>query len=317
MPRQVDNMAAPLPESSSGHRINGDRRLSKFDRLRWIAVNWLNDFRPTADMDPSLELAMFRVGDASSAWSKIDAAASPSRRLCDLFWLALPWEALAAELGGAVAALEVGCGTGRYGLLIQECLGDLFAGYTGLDPMPQAEWQGHHANSKFKLICAGSGDTEQYLAGANLIVTQSALEHFEEDLTFFRQIAAHVAAVNRPVVQIHLIPSAACLTTFPWHGVRQYTPRTISRITRLFGAETSKRLYSLGSSACNRLHRRYITYPWLLGKGDRRRDQLAAYDRELRQAIWQDDGAPNRREASFYALVLQSRMTRDIFRESP
>jgi hypothetical protein len=141
----------------------------------------------------------FRVGDLTSAWSKIDALASPSRRRCDLFWLALPWKALAAELGSAVNALEVGCG---------------------------------------------------------------------------------------------------------------------SRITRLFGAETSKRLYSLGSAACNRLHRRYITYPWLLGKGDRCREHSAAYDRELREAIWQDDIGPKRHEASFHALVLQSRLTRDIFRES-
>ena len=305
-----------ISESSSGHALNGDRRLSKFDRVHWLLVNWMNNTRPTSDLDPSLELARFHTGNAALHWSKIDSLASPSRGLCDLFWLSLPWQRIATELDGSVGALEVGCGTGRYGTLVQNCLGDAFGGYVGLDVTRRAEWDDHRSNPKIELICADSGSTAEYLAGANLIITQSALEHFEQDLTFFRQIAAHVAAADRPIVQIHLIPSAACLTTFPWHGVRQYTPRTISRITGLFGAETSKRLYSLGSAACNRLHRSYITYPWLLGKGDRRREQSAAYDRELRQAIWQDDIAPKRHEASFYALVMQSRLTRDIFRES-
>src|SRR5208283_5417616 len=104
---------------------------------------------------------------------------------------------------------------------------------------PHAEWDNFESDPKFKLVRADSGSTAQYLADANLIITQSALEHFEKDLNFFRQIADHVARTRRPIVQFHLIPSAACLTTYPWHGVRQYTPRTISRITRLFGAETS------------------------------------------------------------------------------
>lgn len=303
-------------ESSSRHRLNGDRRLSKLDRVHWLVVNWMNNTRPTSNLDPSLELMRFRTGNVGSVWSTIDAAASPARRLCDLFWLTLPWQRIAGELGGFVKALEVGCGTGIYGTLVQDRLGDAFGGYVGLDVTRHAEWDDHRSNPKIELICAESGSTAKYLAGANLVITQSALEHFEEDLTFFRQVAAHVAAADRPILQIHLMPSAACLTTFPWHGVRQYTPRTISRITGLFGAETSRRLYSLGSGACNRLHRRYITYPWLLGRGDRRREHSAAYDRELRQAIWQDDIAPKRHEASFHALVLQSRLKHDIFRES-
>jgi SAM-dependent methyltransferase len=233
--------------------------------------------------------------------------------------LSLPWQRISSELNGAVKVLEVGCGTGKYGLLVQDCLGDAFAGYVGLDVTRHPDWDHHQSNPKIKLLCADSRNTAQYVADANLIITQSALEHFEEDLGFFRQIAGYVATADHPIIQFHLMPSAGCLTTFPWHGVRQYTPRTISRITRLFGAETSKRLYFLGSIACNRVHRRYITHPRLLGKGDQRRNRLAAYDRELHRAVQQDEAASNLSEACFLALVLQSRLTDNIFpqRRSP
>lgn len=302
-----------LSKSSSGHVINGDHRLSKLDRILWYFLNWLNNTRATADIDLSLELARFRTGNVESVWSRIDAAASPARRLCDLFWLLLPWQQIASELNGSVHALEIGCGPGRYGLLVDECLGNSLAEYVGLDMTRHPEWDDLQRNSKIKVVCTDSGNTRQYLADANLIITQSALEHFEEDLVFFRQIADYIATANRPIIQLHLMPSSACLTTFPWHGVRQYTPRTISRITRLFGLETSKRLYFLGSIACNRIHRQYITYPRLLGKGDQRQDHLAAYDRELRRAVHQDDIAPKRNEACFLALVLQSGLTCNIF----
>jgi hypothetical protein len=278
-----------------------------------MLLNRLNNTRATSDLDQSLQLARFDGGNTEATWERIDARASPARRLCDLFWFSLPWRRIASELCGDVKALEIGCGNGRYGLLVQECLGNAFGGYVGLDVTPHPDWERYRTNSKIKLVCADSGSTAKYLADANLIITQSSLEHFEEDLIFFRQIADHIANADRPIIQFHLMPSAACLTTFPWHGVRQYTPRTVSRITRLFGSETSKRLYFLGSAACNRLHRRYITYPGLFGKGDQRQTHLAAYDHELRQAMQRDDTAPKRGEACFLALVLQSRLAVEIF----
>jgi SAM-dependent methyltransferase len=302
-------------ESSSGHTINGDRRLSIWNRARWLWVNWLNNTRAASNLDPSLILAAFIAGSNPSDWPKIDPKASPSRRLCDLFWRALPWPRIAAHLGNAVQVLEIGCGTGRYGVLAEECLDGAFAGYLGMDAVRHAEWDDHRSNPKFEFVCADSDTTYQYLSRANLIITQSALEHFERDLAFFRQLADHAASANRQMLQIHLMPSAACITTFPWHGVRQYTPRTVSRITRMFGAETQRRLYSLGSSACNRVHRRYITYPWLLGKDDQRARRPADYDRDLREAVRLDDAAPTGGVACFHALVLQSHLARDIFHE--
>ncbi len=48
------------------------------------------------------------------------------------------------------------------------------------------------------------------------------------------QLRDFAAAINRPSILVHLMPSAACLRLYRHHGLRQYTPRTISKITRLF-----------------------------------------------------------------------------------
>lgn len=110
--------------------------------------------------------------------------------------MALPCQRIASELGGSVRAFEVGCGTGR------GVLGDAFGGYVGLDVGRRAEWDTRRSDPKIELACADSGSTARYLSGANLIIAQSALEHFEEDLLFFRQIADYIATANRPMVPV-------------------------------------------------------------------------------------------------------------------
>lgn len=283
-----------------------------FSRALWLALNRLNNARPASDVDPSLEIVRFSASSVMSFWPKIDVTASPARKLCDLFWLSLPWPRIATELGGSVRVIEVGCGSGKYGLLLKNALGEAFGGYVGLDVEVHDEWAALQSDS-ITLIQADVSTIEEHLAERNMIITQSALEHFDEDLVLFRKIEKHVQTTIGPLIQVHLMPSAGCLTTFLWHGVRHYTPRTVSRLTRIFGTRTLKRLYFLGSANANRIHRRYITYPGLFGKGDRRQTRQALYDQELQEAVLRDEIAPKKYEACFHALVLQSRVAHDIF----
>ncbi len=294
--------------SSSRHALNADKGLSAAGRLKWLALNAANNYVRRVSRDPALAVARFPLDAAESRWSEIPAASSPARRLCDLFWLELPWERLIASLGGSISAIEIGCGTGRYGELLRRCAGSALTRYVGVDATPHAEWAPLEKAGPFTFVVGDAANVATHLAGANFIITQSALEHFEEDLTFFRQVAAYVGSQRHPIVEAHLVPSAACLTTFPWHGVRQYTPGTVSAITRLYGEDTRRTLYALGAARCNRVHRRWITLPRLLRGRDLRREQPAPYDEALRQAIKGDALRPARRAAAFYALVLETRM---------
>ena len=299
--------------TSSNHTLNADHPLSKGQRLRWLYLNWLNNRHPQAELDSSLQQRIFPAHQHLQPWASIDTLVSPARRLCDLFWHAMPWQNIAAAMGRPVRLLEVGCGSGRYGTLLRDRMGANFGGYTGLDVMPDQAWTALAEDPRFHFHRAGAADVSGFLDGADLVFTQSAIEHFDTDLDFMRQIAKYTAANPRPFLQVHLMPSAGGLRTFMWHGVRNYTPRTISRMTRLFGADTVRILYSLGSGRCNLAHRQRITYPWLLGRPDGRKQDPAGYDQQLRRAIEGDATHPRANEACFYALVLLHRMPANLF----
>jgi hypothetical protein len=296
-----------MRNSTSWHGLNADRKLSRTGRAMWLVANWLNNRFPLRRLDPELILTRFVLEDAeiTTHWPKIDPTVSPARRQSDLFWYAYPWETVIESLGGEIRAVEVGCGTGKYGIILEECLGDALIQYTGVDLVEHTEWKELSTNSRFKFVVGDSRFVSNHAKGANLIVTQSALEHFDEDLTFMEQIAQQVEIAPRPVIQIHLMPSAVCLWTFLWHGARQYTPRTISKLTSLFDARTKKTLYALGSKHCNSIHRKYITWPKLMGKGDLRESRLAVYESEVRRAV-EADRRSSTGNACFYACVLQS-----------
>src|SRR5205823_9604146 len=98
-----------------------DFGLSGFDRARWLVLNRLNNSCPRCDLDPALELRRFDTRHCGHQWWQIERCVSPARRLCDLFWLSLPWDRITQEFGHHIRVLEIGCGTGRYALLLKEC----------------------------------------------------------------------------------------------------------------------------------------------------------------------------------------------------
>lgn len=212
-------------DSTSWHMLSADQRLSKIQKVMWILYNIGNNAFPRASEDRRICKRNFRLTEIqlSRLWNDIEETAPPARRLCDLFWMSLPWSNLSKELQSA-RVLEIGCGTGIYGQLLEKCLGESFEHYLGVDIEPSEEWKSGSTSTRFTFEVGRAGDAYKFLPGTNLILTQSALEHFEEDLSYFRQVSAHVAASRYPIMQVHLIPSASCILTYPWHGIRNYTP---------------------------------------------------------------------------------------------
>lgn len=299
-------------KATSLHNLNSDRGLTTPTRILWMFYNWLNNRFPVTNLDPGLELRYFNSDTFDEMLSRIVLTDSPARCVSNLFWYSLPWKEVSKKLGGEVRALEVGCGSGIYGELLAECLGDSLELYMGVDLYSHPAWKNFHDRHYFKFEQGDSRSVSEYLDGKNLIITQSAIEHFEEDLDYFRQVADYIKSTDRPVLQIHLMPSASCLYTYLWHGVRHYQPRNLSKITRLFGSETQKHLVSLGAGNCNSVHRKYITYPRLFGGGDQREIKKDDYSNELRKAIEDDMKRPDIKSSCFYALVLESHMDTGI-----
>ena len=302
--------------SSSGHRLNSDGGLSHFGKALWMALNALNNVWFPNAKDKSLALRDFAPDLSDEHWRQSHAGkGSPSRTLANLFLMQLPWDRMQDELG-RINIVDVGCGSGNNGPRLQSWSGGRVATYSGVDARSHENWknvESHHAECRF--FCADADDIGNHLSGdANLIVSQSAIEHFRNDVHFFSAVRTFIGRSRKPALQLHLFPSAAGLRLYRWHGVRQYTPRTVSLLARMFNDCSCSRLYRLGGDACNVLHTELITAP-LFARGRARSERRLprAYGERLRAAIATDStsvqGAP-----SFYALVIHSHARERIFR---
>ena len=149
----------------------------------------------------------------------------------------------------------------------------------------------------------------------NFFMSQSAIEHFENDLLYFDQIKNFINKTGNNTIQVHLLPSAACLKLYLLHGVRQYTPKTISTIVQLFKSQnTYSMLFKLGGKNCNNLHYQFITHPLFTKKEDWRDSKTEEYRDRLKIAVENDIEHRNYRP-SFYALVIHSNFDKPIFKE--
>lgn len=275
-------------------------------------MNWLNNTFFPNQKASRLHIREFQPVLDGDSIRRINLGSSPSRALSDLFWMQLPWEKIRTELG-PIHALDTGCGSGRYGEQLQVFSGGRIESYTGLDETAHPDWPDRMKQNEFvHLIQADSAFFSQFIPSAtNFFISQSAIEHFPQDLIYFRQVRDFIHRKVGPVLQIHLFPSAACLPLYRFHGVRQYTPRTISLISNLF-PDASCVLFQLGGAACNKLHFEYITRPVLLeGQSDRRATEAGEYSRHLLGAMASAPSEPG--DPSFYALVIQSRLTKAVF----
>jgi len=294
-------------KSTSFHSLNADKGLRLSNRIIWFILNWLNNYLFANREDSSLTIRNFKADISEANWSQTDIKSSPSRKLSDLFWLQLPWGLIRSELG-EIKIFDTGCGSGNYGAKLQAYSKNIIASYTGVDIFQHDNWRvlaESYPNLSFRRL--DSANISDYITDdINLFISQSSIEHFKNDLTYFNHIRQFIRRTSKSVMQVHLFPSRACLKLYLFHGVRQYTPRTISYITRLFNEFSYSTLYRLGGSECNKIHWEMITKSLFFHKiGNLCETRSSEYDQRLRQAIAADNKEPHG-EPSFYALVIHS-----------
>ena len=265
----------------------------------WCSVQNRN---PLAHLDPKLEIKHFKPNIHSES---IDPRASPSRILSDLFWKTLPWNHISQELG-SLHVFDTGCGSGRYGSYLDTISHGLIESYKGIDVYEHADWKQRQMNPKFSFE---KSDGKRVLTcipeKTNFFMSQSAIEHFPNDRRYFEQVNIFIRAhSNRSILQVHLIPSAACMALYGRHGYRQYTPRTISTITRIFPNDRCF-LFGLGGPACNRVHQEFITDPILKTGEDLRNTKPDQYRTHVLKAL-EEDATSTNNDPSFWALVVCS-----------
>ncbi len=297
-------------KSTSFHRITADRGslLYKiFAKLVHTPLNLINNLNANKNIDTRIKKLYFRTNKFEEQYPKLEKLSSPSRKLSDLFWMNLDWNNLEKELG-ELKICDIGCGSGNYFLKLLEFSGNRIKKYTGLDIVRNKNWE--KLKSIYSTVNFKKYDGKNMFAlipsDTNLIISQSAIEHFLEDITIFKQLRDFTLKTEQKVNQIHLFPSKACIKLYPFHGVRQYTPKNISKITRLFFSKVSDlELYELGSENTYKAHRDFINIG--LFKRDLRKRDEGIYEQTCYKAIKDDLEKFKTNMPNFYALVIKNR----------
>jgi SAM-dependent methyltransferase len=180
---------------------------------------------------------------------------SVSRFLSDSFWGCIDYNYLREILSSNLRVVDVGCGSGKYRNILKLSDNDT---YLGVDISHSSFWS-EPVEDRVSFRQTSYLNVNEYLPNINLLITQSAIEHFEYDLLFFREIQKHVKESGQPLIQIHLFPAKAGLWTGLLHGIRQYNLRMVRRIVRASKLEIPGILVTLGGPKSNRFHWDTIT----------------------------------------------------------
>ena len=299
--------------SSSIHTINADKKIGPLKKFIWLITNIINNYL-FPNFSSGFEIRNFCPEVNENDFSRLDLKSSLLRILCDLFWLKINWRDIKRELGD-INILDIGCGSGQYGIKLQQFSDGLISSYYGIDNAFSANWekvQEKHTYIKFR-ECNSDNFFKFIPENTNLFITQSAIEHFESDLLFFQHIYTYIKNTSKNILQIHLFPSAACLTLYLFHGLRQYTPRTVSKIVSIFTQINSHSiLFKLGGPTCNKLHFQFITKPFLTERKDYREIKAEEYKAKSIKAVLKDLKSDNN-TPSFYALIIHSNFNEKLF----
>ena len=288
--------------SSSAHTLNADLPMRWFDKVNYFTANFFSNIH-TDFKSSRLKVIKFQSSQEAVAdhFKSFDGLISPSRIICNIFWEQLDWDLIRSQLDGDLRVMEVGCGTGRYGTKLRKIA--QIDSYKGIDIQASQEWYANPLNNfEFEV-----GSYENFLgltSGQNLIITQSAIEHFEQDIQFFDSIRKYAESSKYPVIAIHLFPSPACLFTMLLHGIRQYNRRSISKLVKSSGESQYKNVYALGGSRSNFVHFTELTLRSLILRKPLATKDLKRYLNKVASALTRDSKSLSKFSPSFYALIV-------------
>lgn len=302
------------PESldrTAPNAISGDEPLDPERRFQW----YVNNIARYAEAEVELDRVFnFRARHTDYPGPVCKGHQTPSRVLSNLFWLNLPAEAIRREFK-SISLLDIGCGSGRYFTLLDRILGGVES-YVGVDVEKRALADLEKDPRTRFVVSKAEEMALDVIDGANLIFSQSAMEHVPLDLLCFRRIAEVAQAKASPTLQIHLLPSALMFRQYGPHGYRGYTSRGLKLVIDLFSGFSDISLYTLGGPRSVAVHCDFVFDCFDSAKRDRRRAWRSGYVAAVQAAMRADMAEPNIRvnEACALALVIHSHPQSEIFK---
>ena len=292
--------------SSSFHTINSDYPMNLAAKFGFMAFNFLNNVTNFPKRKSYYREYFFSKYEdvINTANQKI----TPARFLSNALWASINFDFLRSIVGGNLNVLDVGCGSGQYRSVFKLRPSD---SYLGLDISTSPYWQmavSHNVNfaeTTYEKVA-------DFLPGKNVLITQSALEHFNFDLKFFQNIHETVSSTGQALIQIHVFPAKSTLRTYLWHGIRQYNLRTIGKIVKLSDPQFPAILVSLGGKNTSAFHWKSITIHQIMHRSERFFTTKGNYLEDMMTSLAKDSSENNSNYAVFYALIMQHNLDQKL-----
>lgn len=287
----------PSTQCPTGHDawLNGDKALSPAEHERYM---FTNRARNRANARDSRDIAT-RPGPALRDNAAIAGqfAITPARLGMNAFF-EFAAGALRPALGQRpIVIVDIGCGSGT---ALEAFVRHGYQGwYIGLDIARNKKWEdGAHGRIERRLALGDihAMDLSTTLGGRriDLLLSSTALEHFEDDQAALARVREHMAP---HAGEAHYVPGEAALDLYGPHGFRQYSPKCLRE------RFPSGEIYRFGGAGSNLLHRAVITRE-TKGLSSWRKRFTRGYDVARNVAVTVDRWTGNSPAAAYGVLVV-------------
>jgi len=284
--------------------INGDIKQNLFYKILYIITNITYNFFGSFI---KIKLLKYKPHLNEYFLEIINNTSSPSRILCDNLWSNINYSDICDILSDKLKIFDIGCGNGSYFFKMNFNKNKNLSSFTGIDKTSKFEWDSIEKRySNVNFITDDAVNSDMHLNNHNLIISQSALEHIKYDEETLKNISNTLASNNYKSIQIHLVPASHTLFTYLFHGYRQYNLFRLMKIKRklLKIKNTRLEIIALGGVRGMLTHLKFITFPIIFRKKDRRFIETEEYFNECIKSIEKDSTDKIIFSPEFYALVI-------------
>lgn len=295
-------------KTTSTHLINADNYLSEMECKLWYIYN-LNDNK--REIQKEINIYNFLPNFSEEIEKNINFNNSPCRILSDLFWANINYKNI-VETINKINILDIGVGDGKYIKKLNVFSGNRINSYFGIDIKMYNTWENIKKEYKFSNFIKCDVDNIKYFfdnyknKNINTIITQSAIEHFQNDLLFFENTCNYLK--DKKGLQIHLFPAEKAIDIYKLHGFRQYGKFSLLKIINIIEKYNNNyKIFGLGGEKCFNIQLEYFNKDGDIIKPININD----YKIKLKKYI-NDDYNNNKKEYIFYALVITSNINNII-----